>query len=270
MSTYVIGDVQGCYDTLKMLLKTIKFCRHRDTLIFAGDLVNRGPKSLEVLRFVKSLDKHAKVILGNHDLCLIAIAFKLLPQNQTDTIAPILQAEDKCELIDWLCQQKLLIIEDATVITHAGIAPIWSLDEAKEYAAEVEQVLQTETSRNKFLKYLFGNNPARWDQSLTSIDRWRCIVNYFTRMRICDSKGTMNFDFTGSLDKIPDIFSPWYAIHNSKMNPKHTLIFGHWAALNGRTNSQRHIALDTGCVWGGKLSAYCITTKKYYRVDAIW
>ena len=268
MSTYVIGDVQGCYDELMLLLKKIQFRHHRDTLISAGDLVNRGPKSLEVLRFVKSLDGHAKVILGNHDLYLIAVAFGLLPQNKTDTITPILQAHDKYELIDWLCRQKLLIVENNAIITHAGIAPIWSLSEAKRYAAEVEQVLQTEAKRTKFLRNLFGNSPAKWDESLIGVDRWSCIVNYFTRMRICDLKGTMNFDFTGELDNIPSGFDAWFAIPNSKIDPKYILIFGHWAALNGKTNSQAHIALDTGCVWGGKLSAYCIEAQKYYRVNA--
>ena len=268
MPTYVVGDVQGCYDALMSLLKKIQFCRHYDTLIFAGDLVNRGPKSLEVLRFVKSLGNCAKVVLGNHDIYLMAVAFGLLPQNKKDTITPVLQAQDKYELIDWLCRQKLLIVEDNAIITHAGVAPIWSLGEAKKYTAEIEKVLQTDYQRTEFLKHLFGNSPSVWHESLKGVDRWRCIVNYFTRMRICDAKGNMNFDFTGDLQSIPSGFYAWFTIPNLKINETYTLIFGHWAALNGKTNSQRHIALDTGCVWGGKLTAYCITTQKYYRVSA--
>lgn len=267
MSIYVVGDIHGCYDELMALLKKIKFgCS--DTLIFVGDLVNRGPKSLEVLRFIKSLKSRAKIVLGNHDFHLISVSLGLMPENQHGKPRFVLGSYEKYELVEWLCQQNLLITEGKFIIVHAGIAPMWSLGEAKQYAAEVEAVLKEKKKRTALLRNLFNDSPSsRWDKSLMNIDRLCCIVNYFTRIRVCDYEGTINFDFIGSIKNIPNGCSPWFAIPNPNLNLNYTVIFGHWAALNGKSNSQRHIALDTGCVWGGKLSAYCITTRQYYQVN---
>lgn len=269
MASYVIGDVQGCYRELIQLLDKIKFNLDDDKLIFTGDLVNRGPQSLEVLRFIKSLGKAAKVVLGNHDLYLLAIAYGYLPTTKKDTLNPILEAEDKNELVQWLRQQHFLYSHKKHIITHAGIAPIWSLKKAKRLGLELEFVLQTDICFQLFMSNLFGNEPNFWQDDLEAVNRWRCISNYFTRMRLCDQNGRLDFSFKVELKNKPDHLDAWFNIPNSKIDAKYTLVFGHWAALNGISNNPRCIAIDTGCVWGGKLSAYCIDTQEIHQVDAV-
>ncbi|MBK2124146.1 symmetrical bis(5'-nucleosyl)-tetraphosphatase [Fangia hongkongensis] len=268
MSTYVIGDIQGCYDELMELLDKISFSVTEDKLIFVGDLVNRGPKSLEVLRFIKSLGKSAKVVLGNHDLYLLALSYGYLPANKNDTLDDILQAKDKHELVAWLKKQHLLYQHDNHIITHAGIPPNWSIKKAKKRARELEFVLQTDICCRLFLANLFGNEPNRWRKHLQGVNRWRCIANYFTRMRLCNDKGVLDLSFKGTLGNSPENFDAWFNIPNPKIKSKYTLIFGHWAALKGVTNNPRCIAIDTGCVWGGALSAYCIDSKHIYQVSS--
>lgn len=269
MATYVIGDIQGCYDELLLLLEKIQFDIRKDKLIFAGDLVNRGPKSLEVLRLIKSFGKSAKVVLGNHDLYLLAVAYGYLPAAKKDTLNDILHAADKEELISWLRKQRFLYTHKKHIITHAGIPPIWSLKKAKRLALELEFVLQTDVCFQLFMSNLFGNEPDLWNDNLEAINRWRCSANYFTRMRVCDEEGRLDFAFKGELKNKPEALEAWFNIPNTKIDADYTLIFGHWAALNGITNDPHCIALDTGCAWGGKLSAYCIDNKQLYQVDAI-
>ncbi len=269
MPSYLIGDVQGCYDELCALLQKIKFNPKQDKLIFAGDLVNRGPKSLEVLRLVKSFAKSAKVILGNHDLYLLAVAFGYLPLGKKDTLQQILNAPDKDELMKWLRHQRFLYSHKKHVVTHAGIPPIWSLKKAKHLALELEFVLQTDMCFQHFMSNLFGNEPNQWNNELEGINRWRCIANYFTRMRLCNAEGRLDLNFKDELMQKPNGFDAWFNFPNPKIDSEYILIFGHWAALNGKTNNPRCINLDTGCVWGGQLSAYCIDNKEFYRVDAM-
>lgn len=268
MATYAIGDVQGCYDQLTQLLDLINFDGDEDKLIFVGDLINRGPKSLETLRFIKSLGKSAKVILGNHDLYLLAVSYGYLPPSKKDTIQDILDAEDKSELIEWLCHQKLLIQQDDYTITHAGLPPIWSTKKARKRAKELEFVLKTPVTRKLFLSNLFGDQPNLWDKSLEGINRWRCIANYLTRMRVCDDEGRLNFSYKASLDKVKDEWSAWFNIKNKSLKKNEKIIFGHWAALCGKTGKSQFIAIDTGCVWGNTLSAYCLESKQRFQVPA--
>lgn len=269
MKSYVIGDVQGCYVELLHLIKKIKFNVKNDKLIFTGDLVNRGAQSLSVLRFVKSLGKSAKIVLGNHDLYLLAVAYGYLLTSKKDTLNAILNAPDKEELIHWLRQQNFLYSYKQHIITHSGIPPVWSLKKAKCLASELESVLKEDISFQLFMSNLFGNKPDLWHNDLKAVNRWRCIANYLTRMRLCDQKGQLDFSYKGKLENKPIGLDAWFNFPNTKINPKYTLVFGHWAALNGVTNKTQCLALDTGCVWGRKLSAYCIETKKLYQVDTI-
>jgi len=255
MSNYSIGDVQGCFKQLIDLLHKIKFDPHHDRLWFTGDLVNRGPESLAVLRFVKHLGDKAIVVLGNHDLHLLAVANQQVPIGKHDTFAEILAAKDCAELCTWLRQQPLLH-HDAHLgytMVHAGLAPQWNLAKAKQCASEVEEVLQSDRYL-ELLQHLYGNEPNRWDDHLTGFERLRLIINYFTRMRFCKVDGTLDLATKGSVTAPPQDFFPWFNITNRK-NKDLKIIFGHWAALNGETHVPNVFAIDTGCVWGNCLTA---------------
>ncbi len=260
MSTYVIGDVQGCYAKLQALLKKINFKPEKDRLWFTGDLVNRGSHSLATLRFVKSLQERAITVLGNHDLHLLAVADDTQTIKPGDTFQDILQADDRLELIAWLSQQPLLHHDQKLgfTIAHAGIAPQWDLKQAKALALEVETALQSQ-ERLTLLSKMYGDEPKCWHNQLSGIDRLRCIINYFTRMRFCDSKGCLNLNYKGEIKNAPTELIPWFKLENRKMQ-KDNIIFGHWAALRGITDTEHVFALDTGCVWGGQLTAMCLET----------
>lgn len=251
MSTYAVGDIQGCYDVLRRLLDQIKFDAHQDFLWVVGDIVNRGPQSLEALRFIYSLGDHATVVLGNHDLHLLAVAHHLRPMSKSDTLQPILDAHDCDVLLHWLRHQPLLHHDETLnyVMVHAGIAPPWSLSQAKRYAKEIESALQSDRHLD-YLANMYGNTPLQWDDTLTGTDRLRVITNYFTRMRCLTSKGDLNLKNKGLPEK-KDI--PWFAYPNRKTHAER-IIFGHWAMLDGNTNNPNTIGLDTGCVWGNRLT----------------
>lgn len=268
MSTYVIGDIHGCYNELRYLIKKISFNYDTDKLIFVGDLVNRGPQSLEVLRFIKSLGRNAEVVLGNHDLYLIALAYGYLLPNKNDTLNTILDAKDKFELISWLRQQHLLYQHEDYIITHAGVPPNWSVNQAQSLAKEVERNLKNDIQCKLLLSNLIGSEPKLWDNNLRGIARWRCITNYFTRMRICTNEGILELSFKGETKNIPEGFLAWFDVRNPKIPPKYRFIFGHWASLRGMTNNPRYIAIDTGCVWKKKLSSYCIEKEKIYQIPS--
>jgi len=268
MTEYVIGDVQGCYDELIELLRLIKFNAKKDRVIFVGDLVNRGPKSLEVLKYIKQLGSSAVVVLGNHDLYCIAVAYKYINQSENDTISEVLSSPDKNELMEWLCQQKFMHKSGKHVITHAGLPHIWTLEQAKELAKELESTLSDPSSRGDYLANLFGNKPNIWSSSLTGSDRLRCLTNYFTRMRICTNKGQMELSFKGHTSDIPQGYDAWFNYRNTNMDNNIIIIFGHWAALHGVTNTAKAIAIDTGCSWGHTLSAYCLDTSKTFHVNS--
>jgi bis(5'-nucleosyl)-tetraphosphatase (symmetrical) len=266
MATYAIGDLQGCYDSLLRLLDKLNFNESKDTLWFAGDLVNRGPDSLSTLRFVKSLGESAITVLGNHDLHLLAIAYKVKTTRSTD-LQRILDAEDRDELLQWLSSRPLLHHDTKLGYTmaHAGIYPFWELQQAQAYANELENTLKNNLS--DFLKHMYGNQPDNWNNSLTGFDRLRFICNSFTRMRFCNNDGTLDLCSNGAPGTIPDGAISWFDIAERKTKNER-ILFGHWSTL-GNINNKNIYALDTGCVWGGKLTALRIDTEnpEYISVD---
>lgn len=265
MKHYVIGDLQGCREELELLLEKIHFHPKKDRLIIAGDIVNRGNDSLGTLKLLYKLSiKHDCVqsVLGNHDLHLLATAYGIRDRSDKDNFHNIITDKKGTELLEWLRYCPLLIdLPDLnSVVTHAGIPHIWSLKKAKRLAKEVEEVLQTKP--RKYLKHIYGTQPDRWHKSLEDGERWRCITNYLTRMRFISDDGTLDFTNKLGFDNAPDNYAPWFAYENPKCN--RILLFGHWAALMGDNHGYDDIIpLDTGCVWGGSLTAYCIETGKF-------
>ncbi|MDN3553617.1 symmetrical bis(5'-nucleosyl)-tetraphosphatase [Halomonas almeriensis] len=253
MSTYVIGDLQGCHAEFIALLERLSFEPRRDRLWLAGDLVNRGPGSRDCLREVMALGESAEVVLGNHDLHLLAVARGGAGLKRKDTLVPVLEAPDREALLDWLQSRPLLVRRDATVMTHAGLPPQWSIDQAERRATEVEECLRSEQA-GTFLERMYGNQPAAWHEALEGIERQRVIVNTLTRMRFIDYQGRLDFAAKAGLDTAPAGFAPWFQFPR---DDQAYLLFGHWAALEGRTPDSRvrAEALDTGCVWGGSLTA---------------
>ncbi len=267
MAHYAVGDIQGCLKPLQCLLKKVDFNPSRDTLWVAGDMVNRGPQSLETLRFLHTMDDAVIAVLGNHDLHLIACALVNERQRRSDTLAPILQAPDCDELIHWLRQHKLMH-DDRRLgfsMSHAGVPPIWTRDKALKRAAEVEAVLRDDATIIDFLRHMYGNQPARWDNALEGFDRLRLITNYFTRMRFTQADGTLDLTSKEGLDSAPEGFAPWFS-HPHKMAGER-LIFGHWAALEGHCEVPGLFALDTGCVWGGQLTLLNLHSEERIACD---
>lgn len=255
MSTYAIGDIQGCYQPLRRLLEKIQFDDKQDTLWFTGDLVNRGPQSLQVLRFVYQLGGKHQTVLGNHDLHLLAVASGTRTPHHSDTLHDILAAPDKTELLDWLRFRPLLVQHPASgyVMTHAGIAPAWTIEQAIKLAHEVEAVLRGDDA-SALYQHMYGNQPDHWDDALTGTDRLRCIINYFTRMRFCHRDGRLDLTYKGTIPDKPADLVPWFDV-KPRVHAETKIIFGHWAALSGEVDVPNLFALDTGCVWGGKLTA---------------
>lgn len=268
MSIYVIGDVQGCYQPLQNLLQKIQFDPMRDTLWLTGDLVNRGPQSLDVLRYVRGLGDRHQTVLGNHDLHLLAVASGHRESHSDDTLADILAAPDKNELLDWLRFRPLLVQHEQLgyVMTHAGIAPQWTIAKAKMLAEEVQKVLRGNHC-TEFFPHMYGNQPDLWRDDLAGSGRLRCIINYFTRMRFCHADGRLEFAAKGTLqDKDADLI-PWFDV-KPRLNSDDKIIFGHWAALNGEVDVPNLFALDTGCVWGNKLTALRLEDAARFDVSA--
>jgi bis(5'-nucleosyl)-tetraphosphatase (symmetrical) len=260
VAVYAIGDIQGCFDELQELLATVRFDREHDRLWFVGDLVNRGPKSLETLRFVRGLGPAAITVLGNHDLHLLAAAHGIRPQNiDEDTLDPILAASDRDELIDWLRRLPLLHYDDALgyLMVHAGLPPQWDLCLARQCAGEVEAVLQGDRLV-AFLSHMYGNKPRQWSEALTGWERLRFIVNCFTRMRFCDDRGRLELKCTGPPGSQPDGYYPWYTIPG-RASAEISVIFGHWSSLRSR-GIHGVYPIDSGCLWGGALTALRIDT----------
>ena len=247
MATFAIGDVQGCYDELQALLERIGFNRLHDRLWFVGDLVNRGPKSLEVLRFVKELGESAVVVLGNHDLHLITQHEGFERKREDDTFTDVLGASDAKELIDWLRMRPMMHAEGNWAMVHAGLLPQWSIRSSVSLAREVETALRAPHYRD-FLAHMYGSKPERWDEGLSGWDRLRVIVNAMTRMRFCTPEGVMEFHSNGV--EPPAGYRAWYDLRHDD----EAVVFGHWSAL-GLKLGERIAGLDTGCVWGGPLTA---------------
>lgn len=267
MATYAVGDIQGCYDELMQLLEMVQFSK-KDTLWVAGDLVNRGPKSLQTLRYLKSLGKRAVIVLGNHDLHLLAVYYGSVERKRSDTLDPLLDAPDAPELMDWLRNQKLAVYDAGfnCFMSHAGLPPTWSLKQALKRAGEVEAMISSHLAKDYF-DNMYGNLPNQWEKGLMGWDRLRLITNYLTRMRFCDTTGKLDFKAKGGLDSQPNGFLPWFR-HPRKAN-KINVLFGHWAALEGRTDTDNVFALDTGCVWGNALTAMRLEDQQIFSCKCL-
>jgi bis(5'-nucleosyl)-tetraphosphatase (symmetrical) len=270
MKTYVIGDLQGCAHETQVLLNRI----HDDAggaprIFFVGDLINRGPESLAALRRVHAMavasGGQVEAVLGNHDLHLLAVAAGVQSLSGSDTLDPILAAPDRDELIDWLRRRPLALLADGHLMVHAGVLPQWSAQKTMALAAEVERVLRGD-NWVAFLADMYGNQPDRWDDALTGSARLRCIVNALTRMRLCTPDGVMDFKEKESAGA-PDGSSllPWFDLPGRKTADV-TVVFGHWSAL-GLLLRPDVIGLDSGCVWGGKLTAICLDDRSLLQVD---
>lgn len=276
MATYIIGDLHGCFDELQALLKQIDYQPKKDLLWFVGDIVNRGPKSLECLRFVKKLQKkgRAQMVLGNHDFHLIA-AYSGLDkyQSNSDTLQAVLQADDAQKLIDWLRKQPLMVSHPLLdiVMVHAGIPPQWTIPQARAHAKEVEKHLQSADWQNFVTENLFGTEPDEWSDDLKSWGRIRYIANAFARMRYCDRYGKLDFKLkstpSSDLDSSKNQFQPWFS-HKKRKNRTHEIFFGHWSTLGVVDDYSIH-SIDTGCLWGGKLTAYCLESNKRHTLKCI-
>lgn len=260
MAVYAIGDVQGCFDELQALLEKLRFTPGTDRLWFVGDLVNRGPKSLETLRFIRNLGPGAVTVLGNHDLHLIAAAHGRPLDKDGATLDGILKAPDREALVTWLCQQPLLH-HDAGLgytLVHAGLPPQWDLRQAQDCAREVEAVLRSDRLP-AFLKHLYGNQPQLWSDDLTGWDRLRFIVNCFTRLRFCNEDGGLELRCKGPPGRQPVHCHPWFEIP-WRASRDLNIIFGHWSTLGPRDDPGIY-PIDSACLWGGRLTALRIDTE---------
>ena len=272
MSTYAIGDIQGCFDSFRRLLDVCAFDPLKDKLWLVGDLVNRGPDSLSTLRYVKSLGNTAVTVLGNHDLYLLMIAeLGDARRSRDDTLQAVLDASDRAELLDWLRQRPLCHVENEYCMVHAGLLPQWSVKKARNLAAEVEERLRGEKYR-EFLAQLWGSKPAAWSGKLEGMDRLRVIVNAMTRMRFCSIKvkegkniSEMNFSAKGKVENAPKDYLPWFDLPDRK-SADSVLVTGHWSAL-GLKMTHNLLALDSGCLWGGQLSAVRLEDRALFQVD---
>ena len=251
MSRHAIGDIQGCCDELRALLTRLRFSADRDRLWFVGDLVNRGPRSLEVLRYVRALGDNAIVVLGNHDLHLLAIAFGCRPARRSDTLEEILRASDREVLLEWLATRPLAHFEAGDLLVHAGIVPQWTVEMTLGLAREVGEALRNDP-RNLF-DHMYGDEPDQWRDDLTGTDRLRFAINVLTRIRVCTSEGRINLALKGKPPAAGSPWRPWFDIE-SRRSRDARIVFGHWSAL-GLILRKQVIGLDSGCVWGGALTA---------------
>lgn len=269
MKTYAIGDIQGCYYSFMDLLQQLQFDPALDQLRLVGDLINRGSGSLEVLRWCYQHQTSIKVVLGNHDLHALAVAQQLKRAHKSDTLQTIMAAPDKDELLNWLRHQPLMVVDtdgnrNGYAMVHAGLLPQWTLEAARSYAGEVENALQANDYAD-FLTNMYGNEPKSWHADLKGMDRLRVITNAMTRMRICSQQGEMQFTFKGELQDIPAGYLPWFDVENRQS--KENLIFcGHWSAL-GISQRNNVTNLDTGCLWGGQLTAICLETREITQMQ---
>lgn len=266
MATYAVGDLQGCLEPLKCLLEHVNFDPAQDRLWLVGDLVNRGPQSLETLRFLFNM-RHAVIsVLGNHDLHLLAVSRNIERLRKADTLQEILDAPDREELLQWLREQKLMHYDSERDIAmvHAGIPPQWTLKKALRYAEEVETALRDDNLIEPFLDGMYGNEPAKWDKTLHGVTRLRVITNYFTRMRFCTDDGKLELKGKEGVDTAPPGYAPWFS-HANRRTRGQKIVFGHWAALEGRCDEPGVYALDTGCVWGAAMTLLDVDSLQLHR-----
>ncbi|MFW5444297.1 MAG: symmetrical bis(5'-nucleosyl)-tetraphosphatase [Methylococcaceae bacterium] len=263
MAIYAIGDIQGCFDDLLRLLDAIKFDEQTDQLWFAGDLVNRGPKSLETLRFVKALGNSAVTVLGNHDLHLLASAYKQRQPRKKDSLSQVLLASDCDELLDWLRRRPLFHYNNDFCLLHAGLPPQWNFSKTKKMALKAEKVLQG-VNYLDFFKVMYGDKPDIWQADLKGLNKIRFIINCFTRIRYCDADGRLDFKQNGAPGTQPDHLLPWFSVPG-RQSANMRIIFGHWSTLGYYQGHNCH-AIDTGCLWGGQLTAIELG-KKVQRIS---
>lgn len=263
MATYVIGDIQGCMGALHRLLDHINFDQAHDRLWFVGDLVNRGPQSLEVLRFVKQLGASAVMVLGNHDIHLLALWRQVTKPGRKDTLQAILSAPDADELLHWLRFRPLLHLEDGYVMIHAGMLPSWSIDQAKALAREVEAALQRDDFQD-FLPTIYFRKGVEPSAKMSKKERMGSTTNVLTRLRVCTLEGVPEFSFKGPPEEAPPGYFPWFKIPN-RATQHDTIIFGHWSAL-GIVQEEHIIALDGGCVWGREMVTMRLEDRQLFRV----
>ncbi len=263
MASYAVGDIQGCYISFKHLLEHIGFSAGRDQLWLVGDLINRGPDSLAILRWAKQHENSLNVVLGNHDLHTLAVAEGFVEAHRFDTLQPLLAAPDGQELLAWLRGRHMAYAEGEYLMVHAGVLPQWSADQTMALAGEVESVLRGADYRD-FLAHMYGNHPNHWQDDLHGMSRLRVITNALTRLRVCTAEGAMDFRFKGEVADIPEGMIPWFELEGRRSVDR-TLVFGHWSAL-GLMLRDNLIALDTGCLWGGQLTAMRLEDRRVFQV----
>ncbi|CNG33849.1 bis(5'-nucleosyl)-tetraphosphatase (symmetrical) ApaH [Yersinia enterocolitica] len=268
MSTYLIGDVHGCLDELLALLAQVDFDPQHDTLWLTGDLVARGPASLDVLRYVRSLGSAVRMVLGNHDLHLLAVYAGISRNKPKDRITPLLEAPDADELINWLRRQPVLQVDDKLklIMAHAGITPQWDIETAQMCAREVESVLSSD-SYPLFLDAMYGDMPNNWSPELTGLARLRFSTNALTRMRFCFPNGQLDMICKDTPENAPAPLKPWFELPR-RVSPEYSIIFGHWASLEGKGVPEGIYGLDTGCCWGGNLTLLRWEDKRYFTQPA--
>ncbi len=264
LPVFVIGDLQGCKGELDLLLDRIEAEAPRARLVFVGDLVNRGPDSLGCLRRIRAMADRAQVVLGNHDLHLLAVANGIRPRGRSDTLEALLAAPDLHDLLQWLRQQPLSLMAEGHLIVHAGVLPQWTTEQTLALADEVSTVLRGSDWLD-FLAQMYGNEPAQWHDDLQGDDRLRCIVNGLTRLRFCTAQGEMEFATKEGPEQPPPGYMPWFDVPE-RLTQETTIVFGHWSTL-GLILRPNVIGLDTGCVWGGKLSALRLSDRQLVQVD---
>lgn len=271
-NTYVIGDIQGCYDGLRRVLDKVEFDETNDKLFAVGDLVARGEDSLSTLRFLKSLGSQFSSVLGNHDLHLLAVVNGIRKAKKSDKLEPLLNAADLTELVDWLRQFPLAAkLDEQSIMVHAGLYPQWSIDECVSLSDEVSNILKSDDYAT-FLSKMYGNTPDKWSDKLEDDERLRFIVNACTRMRFVHTDGTLDFDNKSHPSTVSNTanstLKPWFEVENTKLTTSQRVIFGHWAALSGHTNNSQFVGLDTGYVWGQSMTLLNLDTSALISVTA--
>lgn len=265
MALYAIGDLQGCHEEFVQLLDLVGFSPAADRLWLVGDLVNRGPGSLPILREVKALGDAARVVLGNHDFHLLTVAAGIRPPHRSDTLSEVLAAPDRRELLDWLMTRPLVVREDERVMVHAGLLPSWTAAHAQMLSREVEAKLAGDDA-GRFLAVLYGDEPSAWRDDLDGDDRLRAVVNVCTRMRFCTADGRMEFKEKRGREHAPPGFLPWFA-HDTRRTARETIVCGHWSTLE-LDLAPNVLMLDSGCLWGGTLTAIRLPDRRVFQVPS--
>jgi len=269
MATYAIGDIQGCYDEFRLLLNKIQFNPATDRVWLAGDLISRGPKSLEVLNYVYQHQENFEIVLGNHDLHLLAVYYTNGKLPKKDDLNTILHAENCSKLMKWLRKQPIAVYDKSLdfLMTHAGVAPGWDLNQTLACAFELEHALDKKDTATDFFQHMYGNKPNHWHKKLCGIERLRFITNAFTRMRFCHQDGSLDFKSKSTPGKQAKGLQPWYELSNIGQETR--VVFGHWAALSGKAKEKNIYAIDTGCVWGDRLTALRLEDQQRFHVKAL-